>query len=70
MFGNSWNNIIYVECSLPNKEGQTQECKDAKIEGYPTWEFADGSRLSGEATFEQLSQKTGCALTSNQEIGG
>ncbi|MBI4439900.1 hypothetical protein HY638_02920 [Candidatus Woesearchaeota archaeon] len=60
MFGDSWKYVTYVECSLPNRAGQTQICKDAKIEGYPTWEFSDGSRLSGELSFETLSQKSGC----------
>ena len=69
MFGNAWNNIVYVECSLLNKGGQTQECKDLDINGYPTWEFSDGSRIEGEATFEQLAQKTGCALAQEQANG-
>ncbi|HLC65549.1 MAG TPA: hypothetical protein VJI46_05505 [Candidatus Nanoarchaeia archaeon] len=62
MFGDSWKYVNYVECSLPNRGGQTGICKDAKIEGYPTWEFADGSRLSGELSFETLSQKSGCQI--------
>jgi len=55
-------NIPYVECSTPDGKGQTQICADNKIEGYPTWVFADGSRESGELSFDVLSKKTGCAL--------
>jgi hypothetical protein len=62
MFGNSWKHIDYVECSLPNNGGQTKECSDAGIRGYPTWEFSDGSRESGKLSFELLSLKTGCSL--------
>lgn len=63
LFGGSFQYVTYVECGIQgNPSGQTQECKDAKIEGYPTWEFSDGSRLSGEQSFETLSGKTGCAI--------
>jgi glutaredoxin len=63
LFGNSFDKINYVECSLPDKSDQTQVCKDAKIESYPTWEFADGSRATGERTLEELGNKAGCAVT-------
>ncbi len=55
-------NIPYVECSTPDRKAQTPECIEKKIEGYPTWIFADGSRGDGEQTLEQLSTKTGCEL--------
>ncbi len=61
-FGSSFENVNYIECSLPDKTGQTEVCKEAKIEGYPTWEFADGSRTSRVMGMEELSQKTGCKL--------
>src|SRR3989338_6576791 len=48
MFGSSWDNINYIECSLPDKSGQTKVCKDAGIKAYPTWEFADGKRMEGK----------------------
>ena len=63
MFGDSFQYVNYIECSLPNRAGQTQACKDAIIESYPTWEFKDGSRTKGEMTFLQLSQKSGCSLS-------
>jgi len=65
LFGKSANKLPYVECSEPNGKGQLQVCTDAKIDGYPTWEFADGTRLNGERSFEELSSKTNCqaALT-------
>ncbi|NTV41426.1 MAG: hypothetical protein HGA61_04095 [Candidatus Moranbacteria bacterium] len=61
LFGNS-KNLPYVECATPDGKGQEQVCADAKIKGYPTWIFADGSRQSGELSFEILSQKTGCQI--------
>jgi len=63
-FGKSEALLPYVECSLPNRQGQTQVCTDANITGYPTWEFAGGSRVSGTQAFETLSEKTGCELPS------
>ena len=62
MFGGSFKLINYIECSLPNRAGQTQACIDAKINAYPTWEFADGKRIEGELSLEQLSQNSNCKL--------
>ena len=64
LFGKSEKLLNYIECSTPNGQAQRQICADAGIEGYPTWEFADGSRLVGSLTFEELSEKTGCELSS------
>lgn len=62
MFGNSEKLLPYVECSLPDGKTQTQECIDKQVQQYPTWEFADGSRLTGEQQPAALAEKTGCAL--------
>jgi len=62
LFGSSAKLLPYVECSTPDGNSQVQICMDKNIEGYPTWEFADGSRINGEATFEALAEKTGCVI--------
>ncbi|MBV9159101.1 MAG: hypothetical protein JO019_00710 [Candidatus Kaiserbacteria bacterium] len=62
LFGASAEKLPYVECSTPDKKDQTQICKDKGITGYPTWIFADGTRMTGELTLEQLAQKTSCQL--------
>ena len=62
LFGDSFNYINYIECSLPNRAGQTQVCIDAGIKAYPTWEFINGKRIEGELSFEQLSQNSNCKL--------
>lgn len=62
MFGKSEKMIAYVECSTPDGRSQNQTCRNKNIEGYPTWEFADGSRLSGEIELTVLAEKTSCAL--------
>jgi hypothetical protein len=61
-FGKSWDKVNYIECSLPDKSGQTPFCRSEGIKGYPTWEFADGSRQSGFIQLESLSETTGCSL--------
>lgn len=62
LFGKSAKLLPYVECSTPDGKGQLEICQEAEIEGYPTWEFADKTRLSGEISLEELSEKTGCVL--------
>ena len=62
MFGDGREYINYIECSLPDGAGQTNECGDAGIRGYPTWEFADGGRVEGELSLEELSEKSGCKI--------
>lgn len=49
----------YVECSTATR-GQTEECAAASIESYPTWEFADETRLLGAQSLETLGVRTGC----------
>ena len=63
ILGSSLKEINYIECGLPdNQQGQTQVCQDAKIESYPTWEFADGSRLTGVQQPQDLASKAGCSV--------
>lgn len=62
MFGNSAELLPYLECSTPDGKAQTQECIDKEIKQYPTWEFADGSRLTGEQQPATLAEKAGCEL--------
>jgi hypothetical protein len=64
-FGTGAQYLPYVECSLPSGSGQTQVCIDHDIVSYPTWVFADGSRLVGVQTPATLAQKTGCVLPTN-----
>lgn len=61
-FGNAFDFVNYVECSAPGSRSMSTECRDAGIEGYPTWEFGDGSRAAGSQTFEYLAQQSGCEL--------
>lgn len=63
MFGNSMKYVDYVECAIPgNQRGQSQACDDAKIESYPTWIFADNSRVTGQQLPVALAEKAGCSI--------
>jgi len=66
MFGKSAELLPYVECSTPNGQSQLQTCVEKEIQQYPTWEFADGSRLTGEIQLTELAEKTGCTLPEGQ----
>lgn len=66
MFGKSAKKLPYIECSEPTGKGQLKVCTDAQVEGYPTWVFADGSRLTGERTFQELADKTNCSAALTQ----
>ncbi len=60
-FGKSFEHITYIECSQPSRE-QTPFCNQQNIQSYPTWEFADGSRQTGQVSFAELSRVTGCSI--------
>lgn len=62
MFGKSAKLLPYIECSTPDGKGQNKVCTDAGVEGYPTWVFPDGTRLTGERTLQELADKTNCPL--------
>jgi hypothetical protein len=59
LFGDAFRYVPYVECTQDIKK-----CTDMGIEGYPTWIFADGSRVGNEMTLEELAGKAGCELPS------
>jgi glutaredoxin len=63
ILGTSMSHINFVECGVPaNQHDQTQVCIDNKIESYPTWVFADGTRLTGEQQPSALGEKAGCSV--------
>ncbi len=66
LFGSSAKLLPYVECSTADGSGQLQVCIDKDIKSYPTWEFADMSRLTGEIPLQQLADKTSCALPGSE----
>lgn len=71
MFGTSAKLLPYVECSTPDGRGSTQLCQDKKIDSYPTWELADGTRIPVESSsgvsLATLAAKTSCELPNQQQ---
>lgn len=65
LFQGSASLLPYVECSTPDGQGQTVVCQDQKITSYPTWQFADGYRVTGAQSLEILASTTSCALPNN-----
>jgi hypothetical protein len=61
-FGASAPLLPYVECATSDGDGQSQTCKEAGIEAYPTWVFPDGSRQEGRVPLTTLAEKTQCEL--------
>ncbi len=61
MFGKSAKKLPYIECSNQD-QSQTQICIDHNVESYPTWEFTNGTRVTGEQSFEYLASQTGCTV--------
>lgn len=64
LFGDSFQYVNYIECSLPDGKSQTELCAKKGINGYPTWELENGTRVEGIITLNDFSQRTGCLLPS------
>jgi hypothetical protein len=65
ILGRAMSRVHYVECSVDGKRGRnTSECREAEVESYPTWVFADGSRVSGSLSLASLASRSGCSLAS------
>ena len=67
LFGyEAFSKINFVDC-----DKQKNVCALEGVQGYPTWKFANGSRLEGEQTFEALAQAAGCSVdgaAKNEEV--
>ena len=63
LFGYSFQYVTYTECGIENQpHSENEQCKQAGIQHFPTWQFADGSRKEGELQLSELSQRSGCKL--------
>jgi hypothetical protein len=61
-FGSSFQYAPYVECGIKGAKGIAQVCTDAGIKRFPTWVFADGTRIEGGRELDFLGEKAGCSL--------
>lgn len=62
LFGASAKHIPYVECDPRGNNADKAACDAAGVQGFPTWVFPDGTRISGETSLRQLSISSGCEL--------
>ena len=60
IFGNAFHTVNYIECSPNGSHDMSQQCKDAGIQGYPTWVYPDGTHVSGEQSLADLGKPVGC----------
>ena len=51
--------INYIECSTPDGTAQTEICIADNVTSYPTWEFADGVRISDVLSLKELAERSG-----------
>jgi hypothetical protein len=61
-FGSSFQYAPYVECGIKGSQGIEPVCTQAGIKRFPTWVFADGTRVEGAHELEFLGEQTGCSL--------
>lgn len=60
LFGDSFKYISYVECDAKGENPNPAACKKAGIEGYPTWIFSDGNKVTGTQNLDNLSKLSNC----------
>lgn len=60
LFGDAMQYIDYIECDSRGENEQSALCLEENITSYPTWIFADGERLVGTQTVEDLASQAGC----------
>ncbi len=59
MFGEAAQYLPYIECA---DEETRHICEEAEIGPVPTWDFADGTRVSGLQSLEKLIELSGCSF--------
>jgi len=61
-FGSAFDLAPYVECGIKGSKAIEQVCTDNNIKRFPTWVFADGTRVEGAQELTFLGEKTACSL--------
>jgi uncharacterized membrane protein len=64
LFTGSQDRLPYVECSPGGPRGGTASaCLEAGVNTYPTWIFADGTRVAAVMTLQDLADRVGYTYT-------
>ncbi len=58
--------LPFIEVTNPDRT-LNQIGRDEEINSFPTWEFQDGSRLTGEQSLATLSQRSGVAIPQSNQ---
>ena len=61
-FGSSVDYIPYIECGIKGSHVIEAVCTQAGVKQFPTWVFADGTRVIGAHDLDFLADATGCSL--------
>jgi hypothetical protein len=61
-FSSSFDYVSYIECGIKGSKAIEAVCTQTGIKRFPTWIFADGTRVEGPQDLTFLGEKTGCAL--------
>ncbi|MDO8428286.1 MAG: hypothetical protein Q7S92_03670 [Candidatus Diapherotrites archaeon] len=68
LFGNSFQYAKYVECGVQgDRKAQTQVCKDAQIQSYPTWKKGL-QKVTSVQEFSDLAELSGCILENSVDL--
>lgn len=62
LLGEAAVQLLYTECIDEATNEMKQECKDAGISGFPTWQLPDGTLSSGYKELDQLAEISGCSI--------
>jgi hypothetical protein len=61
----------YVECSPGGARGPVaSSCVKAGVTSYPTWIFADGSRVTAVMSLRELADRVGYRYVSENKVEG
>lgn len=63
-FGSSARLLTTVDCSTITGT-VSESCRRDGIEEFPTWEFTYGSPVTGNLSFDEISQRTGCQIAAH-----
>ena len=61
-FGIASKKLPYVECSTPDRSGQTEVCVDEEIRSFPTWKFPGGAVCTGFVSPEIVAHLSSCSI--------
>ena len=62
LFKDGVKKLPKIECSSPDGQRQRVVCQANDIQGYPTWEYADGTRAVGVQSLADLSNASGVPI--------